>query len=91
MIIHLFKVIIFTQLLSVLQEKFGDDIEVMDKGHEFDDGDYFETGADGKVTLKGGKKKIDLSKLTDKDLRKMGIDPSKMTKEEIARELKVSL
>ena len=61
----------------------------MDKGEEFDDGDYFEMGSDGKMKLKGSKKKIDLSKLTDEDLKKMGIDPSKMTKEEIARELKV--
>ena len=53
------------------------------------------TGADfyvdesGKIRLKAGRKKIDLSKLTDDDLRKLGIDPS-LSKQEIARLLKVS-
>lgn len=69
---------------------FGEDVEVVDQGKEFDDGDYFEVSADGKVKLKGGKSKIDLSKLTNEDLKKMGIDPSKMTKEEISRALRVS-
>ena len=54
------------------------------------DGDYFETGADGKVTLKKGKKKIDLTKLTKEDLKKLGID-SNASKEEIARRLLVSV
>ena len=38
-----------------------------------------------------GKKKIDLNKLGVDDLKKLGIDPDNMTKEEIARALKVSL
>ena len=50
------------------------------------DGDYFETGADGKVKMKQGKKKIDISKLTKEDLKKLGIDEN-ATKEEIARAL----
>ena len=54
------------------------------------DGDYFETAPDGTVRLKKGKKKIDINKLKDEDLRKLGIDPDKMTKQEIARKLKVS-
>jgi len=37
--------------------------------------------------LRDGKKKIDLSKLTDDDLRKLGIDPT-LDKKEIARLLK---
>lgn len=52
------------------------------------DGDYFEVGKDGKVKLKGGKKKIDISKLTSEDLVKLGIDPN-ASKEEVARQLKV--
>ena len=44
----------------------------------------------GQIKLRPGKKKIDLSKLTDDDLRKLGIDPS-LSKQEIARLLKVSL
>ena len=68
---------------------FGDDVDIVDKGEEFDDGDYFEVSADGTVKLKGGKTKIDLSKLSDADLKKMGIDASKMTKEELARAIKV--
>lgn len=47
----------------------------------------FEVGADGKIRLRDGKKKIDLSKLTDDDLRKLGIDPT-LDKKEIARLLK---
>lgn len=54
------------------------------------DGDYFETLADGTVVLRKGKKKIDISKLSEADLRKLGIDPRTMSKEEIARILKVS-
>ena len=45
---------------------------------------------DGTIRLKAGKKKIDINKLTDDDLRRLGIDPRNMTKEEIARRLKVS-
>lgn len=55
------------------------------------DGDYFEVMPDGTVRLKAGKKKIDINKLTDDDLRRLGIDPRNMTKEEIARKLKVSI
>ena len=36
-----------------------------------------------------GKKQIDLNKLGEDDLRKLGIDPTNMSKEEIARALKV--
>ena len=68
---------------------FGEDIEVTDKGQDFDDGNYFDIGPDGKVKLKDGSKKIDMSKLSADDLKKMGIDPENMTKEEIARKLKV--
>ena len=53
------------------------------------DGDYFEVMPDGTIRLKAGKKKIDINKLTDDDLRRLGIDPRNMTKEEIARRLKV--
>lgn len=52
-----------------------------------DDDAAFEVGADGKIRLRDGKKKIDLSKLTDDDLRKLGIDPT-LDKKEIARLLK---
>lgn len=52
-----------------------------------DDDAQFEVGADGKIRLRDGKKKIDLSKLTDEDLRKLGIDPT-LDKKEIARLLK---
>lgn len=55
-----------------------------------DDGNYFEVDEKGQIKLRPGKKKIDLSKLTDDDLRKLGIDPS-LSKQEIARLLKVSL
>ena len=46
-------------------------------------------GADGKLKLRDDGKKIDLSKLSKDDLKKMGIDPDTMTKEEISRKLKV--
>ena len=72
-----------------LQKMFGDDVDIIDKGEAFDDGDYFEVGADGKVKMKGKGKKIDLSKLSKDDLKKMGIDPTNMTKEELARAIKV--
>lgn len=52
------------------------------------DDEPFEVGADGKIRLRDGKKKIDLSKITDEDLRKLGIDPT-LSKKEIARLLKV--
>lgn len=52
-----------------------------------DEDAQFEVGADGKIRLRDGKKKIDLSKLTDDDLRKLGIDPT-LDKKEIARLLK---
>lgn len=55
---------------------------------EESDGDYFEVGADGQIKLKSGKRKIDISKLTDEDLRKLGIDPT-LSKKEITRLLKV--
>ena len=55
------------------------------------DGDYFEVMPDGTIRLKPGKKKIDISKLTDDDLRRLGIDPRNMTKEQIAKLLKVSM
>ena len=67
---------------------FGDDVKIVDKGEAFDDGDYFEVGADGKVKMKKGNK-IDLSKLSKDDLKKMGIDPTNMSKEELARAIKV--
>ena len=53
-----------------------------------DDGNYFETMPDGTVRMKRGKRKIDISKLTKDDLRKLGIDPN-MSKQDIARALKV--
>ena len=53
------------------------------------DGNYFETLPDGTVVLRKGKKKIDISKLSEADLKKLGIDPKTMTKEQIARILKV--
>ncbi|KAK7484146.1 hypothetical protein BaRGS_00024635 [Batillaria attramentaria] len=52
-----------------------------------DDGQYFEVDEKGQLRLKQGKKKIDLSKLTDEDLRRLGIDPN-LSKQEIARLLK---
>ncbi|KAL4226194.1 hypothetical protein ACF0H5_014180 [Mactra antiquata] len=45
----------------------------------------FEVGKDGKIKLNG--KKIDLSKLTDDDLRALGIDPN-LSAKEIAKRLK---
>jgi hypothetical protein len=54
------------------------------------DEEQFEVGADGKIRLKAGKKKINLDKLTDEDLRRLGIDPT-LSKAEIARKLKVSI
>ena len=62
---------------------------MVDRGAKFDDGNYFEVTSDGKVKLKGDNKQIDLSKLSKDDLKKMGIDPDSMTKEEISRKLKV--
>ena len=53
------------------------------------DGDYFEIGPDGKIRLKAGKKKIDISKLSEEQLRQLGIDLKTMSKEEIAKILKV--
>jgi hypothetical protein len=58
-------------------------------GAEEDNGDYFEIGPDGKLRLKAGKKKIDISKLTAEQLKALGIDLKNMSKEEIARILKV--
>ncbi|GFS03619.1 hypothetical protein ElyMa_001154700 [Elysia marginata] len=52
-----------------------------------DDGNYFEVDEKGQVKLRVGKKKIDLSKLTDEDLIRLGIDPT-LSKQEIARRLK---
>ena len=71
------------------QKKFGDDLEIVDKGEEFDAGDYFEVDAQGRMKLKDGKKKIDLSKMSKEDLKKLGIDTRYMTKEQIAKKLKV--
>lgn len=51
------------------------------------DEEQFEVGADGKIRLKPGKKKINLDKLTDEELRRLGIDPS-LSKKEIAKILK---
>ena len=47
----------------------------------------FLQGADGKLRLRAGKKKIDINKLTKEDLKALGIDPN-MSKQEIARALK---
>ena len=71
------------------QDMFGPEVEVVDQGHKFDDGAYFQIGSDGKATLKEGAKTIDMSKLSKDDLKKMGIDPDTMSKEQIARQLKV--
>ena len=46
-------------------------------------------GADGKMKLRTGTKKIDLSKMSKEDLKKLGIDTRYMTKEQIAKKLKV--
>ena len=55
------------------------------------DADYFETLPDGTMRMKAGRKKIDITKLTDDHLRKLGIDPKNMTKEQIAKILKVRI
>lgn len=60
---------------------------VCDLGYSSDE-EQFEVGADGKIRLKPGKKKINLDKLTDEELRRLGIDPS-LSKKEIAKILKV--
>ena len=75
--------------VTAFQDMFGEDVQVTSDGKAFDDGSYFQIGADGKATLKDKGKKIDMSKLSADDLKKMGIDPNNMTKEEIARKLKV--
>ncbi|GFO14403.1 hypothetical protein PoB_004090800 [Plakobranchus ocellatus] len=54
-----------------------------------DDGNYFEVDEKGQVKLRQGKKKIDLSKLTDEDLIRLGIDPN-LSKQDIARLLRIS-
>ena len=64
---------------------------MVDKGEKFDDGDYFEMGKDGKMKLKTGTKKIDLSKMSNDDLKKLGIDTRYMTKEQISKKLRVCL
>ena len=69
---------------------FGDDVQVTEDGKAFDDGSYFQIGPDGKAKLKGSTEKIDMSKLSREDLKKMGIDPYNMTQEQIARKLKVA-
>ena len=56
---------------------------------EVDNGDYFEMGPDGKLRLKAGRKRIDITKLSAEELAALGIDLKTMTKEEIARILKV--
>ena len=70
------------------QEKLGEDVEFTEGGQRFDDGDYFEFGKDGTVKLKQGMKKIDLSKMSRDDLRKLGIDAKYMTKDQIAKKLR---
>ncbi|KAK6175190.1 hypothetical protein SNE40_013705 [Patella caerulea] len=52
-----------------------------------EDGDPFEVDEAGMVKLKAGRKKIDISRLTNDALLKLGIDPN-ASKEEIARKLK---
>ncbi|VEL34367.1 unnamed protein product [Protopolystoma xenopodis] len=52
--------------------------------------DYFETGPDGSLILKPGRKRIDLSRIQREDLIRMGIDPN-LQKSEIMRLLKVQL
>lgn len=74
-----------TALLEGLHRNYQSESSVDDS-----DGDYFEVGEDGQVRLKKGKRKIDLSKLSSEDMKKLGIDPETMTKEEIAKILKVS-
>jgi hypothetical protein len=56
---------------------------------ESSDGDYFEIDpVTGEIRLKAGKAKIDIKKLTDADLRRLGIDPT-LPKSEIKRLLMV--
>ena len=74
-----------TALLEGLHRNYNSGDSFLDDS----DGDYFEYGPDGTVRLKKGKRKIDLSKLSHDDLRKLGIDPNNMTKEQIAKILKV--
>ena len=64
-------------------------MEFTEDGKQFDDGDYFQFNKDGTVKLRDGKAKIDLSKMSKDDLRKLGIDTKYMTKEQIAKKLKV--
>ncbi|XP_067929601.1 uncharacterized protein [Watersipora subatra] len=52
-----------------------------------DDGNYFEKDKDGRIRLRAGKKKIDITKLTEADLRALGIDPT-LSKQNLARALK---
>lgn len=55
---------------------------------EDDDGKYFEADAKGNLKLKEGKKKIDISKLSKDDLKKMGIDTEVLSKADLMRTLK---
>ena len=64
-------------------------MEFTEGGEKFDDGDYFQFNKDGTVKLRGGKAKLDLSKMSKDDLRKLGIDTKYMTKEQISKKLKV--
>jgi len=50
----------------------------------------FEIGEDGKPRLRGGWKKIDLSKITRQELEALGIDPN-LSAKEIAKKLKVRI
>ncbi|XP_050412857.2 uncharacterized protein LOC126827500 isoform X2 [Patella vulgata] len=52
-----------------------------------EDGNPFEVDEAGMLKLKAGRKKIDISRLTNDALLKLGIDPN-ASKEEIARKLK---
>ncbi|XP_074645814.1 uncharacterized protein LOC141902071 [Tubulanus polymorphus] len=67
-----------------IYDEKGNLIKKVLKAEESDDGDYFEIGEDGKLRLKKGKKRIDLTKLTDDQLRALGIDPT-LSKSEIKR------
>ena len=69
---------------NLVRVKKGEDLD----GEE-SDGDYFETMPDGTIRLKAGKKKIDINKLSAEDLAKLGIDVKNMSRQEIARILKV--
>ena len=71
-------IILFTFLFVDMFDTVGTLIGVTTKAGLID--------KDGKIRLK--KKTIDLSKLTDEQLRHMGIDP-KLSKKEIAKKLKV--